>query len=271
MEFLQRATNPWGQEILVRVSWDLIWWVVIASALFLLGHQILRRRWIAKEAAAVAAVADDATLPEKIAKHSLPSRLFHWSMSASMLVLLFTGFLPVVGIEFSWLAIHWIAGLVLIGTVVFHVLHVLVRRSLLKIWVGPRDLKDLAQDMSGALSGSGSEAKAGKYPVENKLFHHAAVVTSLGVAVTGILMMVRIEQPFVERNPYLYSEGTWGIVFVIHGLAALCLIGLVVAHIYFAVLPEKRWMLRSMIYGWIGRRDYLAHHDPERWRVGDDR
>ncbi len=271
MEFLQRATNPWGQEILVRVSWDLLWWVVIASALFLVGHQILRRRWVAKEAAAAAAVVDDPSLPEKIVKHTLPSRLFHWSMSASMLVLLFTGFLPIVGIQFSWVFIHWVAGLVLIATVVFHILHVLARRSLLRIFVGPRDLKDLSANLSGALGGSGEEPKAGKYPVENKLFHHAAVLASLGVAVTGILMMNRIEQPFVERNPYLYAEGTWGIIYVVHGLSALSLIGLVVAHIYFAVLPEKRWMLRSMIYGVIGRKDYLAHHDPERWPVSEDR
>ena len=48
MEFLQKATSPWGQEILVRVSWDLFWAVLIGSVVFLLVHQVLRRRWIGK-------------------------------------------------------------------------------------------------------------------------------------------------------------------------------------------------------------------------------
>ena len=45
------------------------------------------------------------------------------------------------------------------------------------------------------------------------------------------------------------------------------LVGLVIAHVYFAVRPEKWWITKSMILGWITRRQYLEHHDPERWTV----
>jgi hypothetical protein len=41
----------------------------------------------------------------------------------------------------------------------------------------------------------------------------------------------------------------------------------VIAHVYFAVRPEKRWITKSMIVGWITRRQYLEHHDPDRWVV----
>ena len=269
MEFVQRAANPWGEDILVRASWDVLWLVVIASIVFLLIHQVLRRRWIGKEAAAAAASAGETG---HVARHSLPSRIFHWVMAASMLVLLFTGFLPIVGIEFSWVAIHWWAGLALLACIVFHIVHALARGTLREVWVGPSDVRDWWRGMMTAVGSSGPEPrKPGKYPVDNKLYHLAVMVTSLGVVVTGLLMMVRIEQPFFERNPYLFEDGTWGVVFVIHGLSAIALVGLVVAHIYFAILPEKREMTMSMIRGWMQRGFYTSHYDTERWKADDDR
>ena len=45
----------------------------------------------------------------------------------------------------------------------------------------------------------------------------------------------------------------------------LVLVGLVMAHVYFAVRPEKWWITKSMLLGWITRRQYLEHHDPQRW------
>ena len=264
MELFQRATSPWGEDILVRASWDLLWVVTIGAVLFLLVHQVLRRRWIGKQAEAARVEG----VPEKVARHSLAARLFHGAMSASMLVLLFTGFLPIVGIQFSWVEIHWWAGLALIATVVFHVVHATVRWSFKEIWVGARDIRDWWHGLAEALGGSGPPpGKPGKYPVDNKLYHHAIVLTSLGAIVTGLLMMVRVETPFWERNPYLLAEGTWGLVYVIHGLSSIALVGLVIAHIYFAILPEKRWMTLAMIYGWIGRRNYLEYYDPERWAI----
>ncbi|MEE9293016.1 MAG: hypothetical protein V3U83_08840, partial [Acidobacteriota bacterium] len=73
--------------------------------------------------------------------------------------------------------------------------------------------------------------------------------------------------PFWTRNPYLLSEPTWGLVYVLHGLSAVALVTLTMAHIYFAVLPEKRWLTVSMIAGWITRQDYLDNHDPRRWEI----
>ena len=43
------------------------------------------------------------------------------------------------------------------------------------------------------------------------------------------------------------------------------LVGMVIAHIYFAIRPEKLWITKSMFLGYITRRDYLANHDPKRW------
>ena len=43
-------------------------------------------------------------------------------------------------------------------------------------------------------------------------------------------------------------------------------VGLVIAHIYFALRPEKLWITKAMIFGTISRREYLENHDPDRWK-----
>ena len=84
---------------------------------------------------------------------------------------------------------------------------------------------------------------------------------------TGLFMLVRVRTPFFIRNPYLFRDATWGFTYVTHGLAGVGLVGLVIAHVYFAVRPEKWWITKAMILGWITRRQYLEHHEPSRWPV----
>jgi hypothetical protein len=45
----------------------------------------------------------------------------------------------------------------------------------------------------------------------------------------------------------------------------------VIAHVYFAIRPEKWWITKAMIFGFITRRQYLEHHEPSRWPVGSKR
>ena len=93
------------------------------------------------------------------------------------------------------------------------------------------------------------------------------VVVGLSVIASGLTMMVRVRTPLFPRNPYLLSDSTWGFVYVTHGMAGVALVGLVIAHVYFAVRPDKWWITKAMILGWITRRQYLEHHDPDRWAV----
>jgi len=87
------------------------------------------------------------------------------------------------------------------------------------------------------------------------------------VIASGMFMMVRVRTPLFTRNPYVFSDSTWGFTYVAHGLAGVGLVGLVIAHVYFAVRPDKWWITKSMIFGWITRRQYLEHHEPSRWIV----
>ena len=40
MELWRRADNPWGQEVLIGISWDLMWAAVVVALLFLVGHAL---------------------------------------------------------------------------------------------------------------------------------------------------------------------------------------------------------------------------------------
>jgi cytochrome b subunit of formate dehydrogenase len=266
MNIFQWAQNPWGQEILVRISWDLFWLALVGGILFVIGHLAYRSKH-REPAAAEPSEAAAKNLPERIVRHSFGSRFFHWSMSAAVFALLVTGFFPVLGIPFEWLTIHWIAGIVLIGTVIFHIVHATVWLGIKNIWIGAADWKEFRQGIANVLGKGAPPPKPGKYPVDQRLFHHLVSLATFGVILTGLLMLVRVDTPIFAKNPYLLSDSSWGWVYVLHGLSAVGLVTMIIAHVYFAILPEKRFMTMSMIAGWITRKDYLAHHDPERWVV----
>ena len=113
----------------------------------------------------------------------------------------------------------------------------------------------------------GSPRKFAKYPLENKLYHGVVMLSGLAVIVTGICMMFRVRTVFFPRNPYLFSDMTWGMMYVFHGLAGVGLITLTIVHVYFAVRPEKLPITASMIVGSMSREFYLREHDPKRWVI----
>ncbi|HEY9183193.1 MAG TPA: cytochrome b/b6 domain-containing protein, partial [Gammaproteobacteria bacterium] len=202
-----------------------------------------------------------------VIRHALPDRLFHWLSAACVLTLLGTAFLPILGVEFGWVTVHWIAGLVLTVLVVFHIIRVLVRRTLGAMWVGGADVRDGLAIIGATLRHQTLDLRTGKYSVAQKLIHHAFAVVVLTTVVTGGLMLLRIDTPWWQRNPYVLPDATWGIVYVLHGLAALMLITMVMMHVYFALRPEKLSFTRAMIRGWITRAEFDEHHDPKRWQV----
>jgi cytochrome b subunit of formate dehydrogenase len=272
VNFLTWGRSPWGEEVLTHVSWDLLWASLFAGLVFLAAHASYmllsahRKRGAAETDALETARPN---LPERVRRHSLSSRLFHWVMAAAMLTLLLTAFLPIVGVQFSWVTWHWAAGLVLTGSILFHIVHATVWLDFWSIWVGPRDIPELKSEVLRELGREVDSPKPGKYPLGNRLYHTVIVLAGLAVVATGLLMMVRVRTPLFTRNPYLLGDAAWGVTYALHGLAGVALVGLVIAHVYFAVRPEKWWITRSMILGWITRREYLEHHDPDRWAVGD--
>jgi cytochrome b subunit of formate dehydrogenase len=270
MNFLTWGRNPWDQPILTHISWDLLWASLFAGVAFLVAHASYmvfsaHRKRHADETDAMEAA--HAHLPGRIVRHSLVARMFHWVMASAMFTLLLTAFLPIAGVRFPWVTWHWTAGLVLTASILFHIIHATVWLDFWSIWVGPRDLPELKAEVLRELGHDVPGPRPGKYPLGNRLYHLAIVVAALTVVASGLFMMVRVQTPFLTRNPYIFGDSTWGLVYVSHGIAGVTLVGLVIAHVYFAVRPEKWWITKSMILGWITRRQYLEHHDPDRWAI----
>ena len=269
MGILEWATSPLGQRVPIHIAWFLIWVALIAGLGFLIVHAIYVR-YLAKEKqfAPDPPASGAVELPERIPRHSLAARLFHWIMAAAMFVLLFTAFLPKVGVQFNWVTYHWIAGTVLTISILFHIVHASFYLDFWSIWPDRSDLEDARKRFQRFLGKSASlPRKFAKYPLENKLYHGVVTLAGFLVIVTGISMMFRVRTVFFPRDPYLFSDMTWGMIYVLHGLAGVGLITLTIVHVYFAVRPEKLPITASMIVGSMSREFYLKEHDPTRWGI----
>jgi cytochrome b subunit of formate dehydrogenase len=269
VNLLQWAIDPWGKIVPIHIAWFLIWVAVIAGLLFVIVH-VIYVRYFAKprQFKPDPAPIDRARIPARVPRHSLVARTFHWIMAASMFTLLFTAFLPKVGVLFDWVTYHWIAGTVLTASVVFHIFHASFFLDFWSIWPDRIDLRDAGRRILRFMGKPvPPPERFAKYPLENKLYHGAIIVAGLSVMVTGVFMMSRVRTIFFPRNPYLFGDMTWGMMYVLHGLAGVGLIALIMVHVYFGIRPEKRPITKSMIVGWMSRDFYLEEHDPTRWVI----
>ncbi len=192
---------------------------------------------------------------DRILRHAGIDRLFHWLMAAIMTVLLVTSLLPVIGVHFAWYTIHWVAGLLLTAVILLHIVRAL-------FWQRPATMLTLnGDDLAGR--------RAGKYTLPQKLMHLAWTVAVLVAIVTGLLLLRKAGVPFLARDPYARPLAIWGFLTLLHDLAALLSVFLILVHVYFGILPEKRAYLRAMVRGWIARGDLKAEHDLERVDRGD--
>jgi cytochrome b subunit of formate dehydrogenase len=269
MGFLEWARDPWGKLVPIHIAWFLIWVAVIAGLLFFIVHATYVRYFAKpREFAAEIPPPVASQIPAHVPRHSLVARAFHWIMALSMFTLLFTAFLPRVGVQFPWVTWHWVAGAVLTASVIFHIFHASFWLDFWSIWP---DRIDIADARNRILRFMGRPVppprKFAKYPLENKLYHAAIIAAGLSAIVTGVFMMSRVRTIFFPRNPYLFSDMTWGMMYVLHGLAGVGLIALIMVHVYFGIRPEKRPITKSMIFGWMSRDFYLEEHDPKRWVV----
>jgi cytochrome b subunit of formate dehydrogenase len=274
LNLIEWATNPWGQQIPIHIGWSLLWVSAIGGLLFLIGHAMYVRYWA--KAVTVHSGAPSATagrglqVPERVARHSLGARLFHMIMAIAMLALLVTAFLPKVGVKFAWVEYHWIAGIVLTVSVIYHIFHATFWMDFWSIWPDNEDMEDASRRVKRAMGQSApAPRKFAKYPLENKLYHLVVMLAGLTAIGTGLFMMKRVQTPFFTRNPYLFGDMTWGWMYVLHGLAGVAFVALVTVHIYFAIRPEKLFLTKAMIFGWITREQYLEHHDPGRWPINE--
>ncbi|MDQ2640115.1 MAG: cytochrome b/b6 domain-containing protein [Pseudomonadota bacterium] len=190
-----------------------------------------------------------------VLRHAGIDRAFHWIMAITMVLLLGTSLLPILGVRFAWYGIHWVSGLVLTLLILLHIVRAV-------FWQRPRTMLLLAAEDFRSHG-------AGKYTLPQKLMHLAWAVAILVAIVTGLLMLPKAGIPVLERDPYAFTRGSWGVINVLHDLAALLSVFLILVHVYFGILPEKRAYLRAMVKGFITRPDLSVEHDLKRVERGE--
>jgi len=197
------------------------------------------------------------TPADRVQRHKAIDRAYHWVMDIAVLILLVTAFLPILGVKFEWVGIHWVTGLVLTIIVLIHIVRACFWQNFWAMMIDSADLKD-------------PFGKPGKYNLAQKLYHLAISVLILAVIGSGLLMWRKVDTPFWQRDPYWLSTESWGLVYALHGLAAMALVTMIVIHVYFALRPDEWHLTRSMLRGWITRKEYQDHHDPRRWSAKDE-
>lgn len=205
---------------------------------------------------------------QRVIRHRRVDRLYHWLMAISVIVLTATAFLPIFGIKFAWLDIHWITGVGLAALILIHAVRAIVWQDWRNMWVGMTDLRDLRRSVYRLLGGRGATPSLpGKYDAAQKLYHFGVAIVVLAVVGSGLLMLLKIDTPLWRRNPYWFSSDTWGVIYVIHDMTAMAIVAIVIIHIYFSLHPDQWYLARSMLRGWISRKEYSEHHDAARWKA----
>ena len=139
-------------------------------------------------------------------RHKGPDRAFHWLMALSVNLLTGTAFLPIIGIRFDWLPIHWMSGVALTVLVLFHLIRVALVHGFREMMPDGDDISEITSD----LSGKAVDLPPAKYDAYQKGYHWASAITVLAVTITGLLMLVKIDTPFWRRDPSLLSDPQWG-------------------------------------------------------------
>lgn len=265
MGIIETAISPWGQTIPIHAAFWLLYLSAIGGLLFMVVHAVWLK-YYAKAEVFDGAPANPANVPEKIKRHSPVARLFHLVQSIAMLTLLFTAFLPKVGVQFAWVKWHWMAGIVLAASILFHIIHATFVMDFWAIWPDKIDIEDSIRRLKRFRGENAPPPRRfAKYPMENKMYHMAVLVCGLTVSLTGGFMIFRVRTPMFTRNPYLVGDLANGMMYTLHGLAGIALIGMIIIHVYFALHPKKLPISKGMFFGAIDKDHYLQHHDPARW------
>lgn len=247
-EIVRYKRDVWGEEVILGVSWDLLWVVAVAVLVLLAAHAIIMAVLANKKMDKPSAEG------RRVNRHDAIDRAFHWIMALSIFALIITGVAPIIGLRIAWLDIHWISGLILTFVVVFHIIRATFWQDFKSMILSPRDFGEPFD----------SAKKPGKYSFEQKGMHWAVTIVAVTVIITGVLLFMQIDTPFWDRTNSM-PESQLGLIFLLHGLSTLALIALAATHIYFALRPEKLFYTRSMFKGWISEDEMTANHDTSKW------
>jgi cytochrome b subunit of formate dehydrogenase len=214
--------------------------------------------------------ASAAPSPGRIRRHVLVDRIYHWATATCIVTLMATAFLPIIGYKFEWVGLHWTTGIALTLLVAIHIVRAAIWQDIWAMAIDAADIRNGWRRVARALGRKGpAPGMPGKYNGLQKLYHAGIAILVLAIVASGFVMLLKIDTPLWRRDPYRLADSQWGVVYAVHGLAAMALITLVMIHIYFALRPDEWRLTRSMFRGWITRREYEDHHDKGRWAADE--
>lgn len=292
-----RFDQPFGQQVVVGLSWDILLAFTFVATLVFLVHFVIRDLLNPTEHTGGEASSEEVVESlklegvDEVHRFTATQRASHWIMAISVFLLMLSGFLimnsevtvrAVFGA--SWLLIHEVAAVVLMGYVVFHLGHVAYKGTWGAMWFGMRDVRDLWVRLQNFVGLTEDYPKQFKYPSAQKALHWAVTGTTLGLIVTGLVLLRRVRTPFwdpAREFTFLGVEfglGTatvegMGLVpwsFVLHDFLAVATLALVMGHIYFALRVREWAITKSMITGYVSVEAYVEKYSPESWAVGGE-
>ena len=209
------------------------------------------------------------TEKETVIRHTGLVRFLHWSVALSGLALLFTGFgelpmykrynvIKIPGLQWAGdfelnLVIHYIASMVFVAAVIFHLIYHWRRRETAAL---PRkgDVGESWAIIKAMVRGK-KEPPHGKFLAEQRLAYAAIGVVTLALILTGLIKVYKNLGP-ITLDPTLLQAIT-----LTHTVMAMLFLFLFFAHIG-AFLLKANWpLLPSMFTGRV-RRDYAEERHP---------
>jgi formate dehydrogenase subunit gamma len=285
-----------GQDVIIGLSWDVLLLLVLIGTLIFLAHFILREllnptgHTDSSGSPSKEEVAENLESQgiEEIERFTIAQRASHWIMAISVFLLMLSGFIIMntnVTVDlvpgFGWLTIHIVSAVVLIGYVVFHVAHVAYKGTWSEMWFGRRDVKDLWVRFKNLVGITDEYPRQFKYPSAQKILHWSITVASLGVIITGLVLLRRVslEPLWSAAREFTLFGVTFGLgtsdalglvswSFILHDLFAIGILTLVLGHIYFALRPNEWAITESMITGYVSVPEYAEKYSPKSWSVG---
>jgi len=201
-------------------------------------------------------------------------RLFHWSNFVALGIMTLTGmalFIPglfkpllePIGINGLTDKIYWHVAFawIILALIAVHVIwDTLVTRGWWNIWPTHRDFSDARTRARNFLGLTHAYPRSPKYDIFMKTFHWVLTVSLTVLGVTGLYFW----------NPYGLFPGlsyqTEFLFRIAHDLFAFLLVGLIIGHVYFALLPVNWPVLKGMLAGFITSDDYLKHFGVTKWK-----
>jgi len=213
-------------------------------------------------------------LPEGPVKaYDIWQRVYHWSLFVVLGLVALTGInifytgamnflLAPFGVVDVLSSMYWHTTLLwaLLLLVVIHIVwDVAVARSTRSIIPGTTDIKQTFTLLFNFFGATDEYPKHGKYDVFMKVNHWGMALSFTVLGISGIYMW----------NPYglfpVMTPDFSSLLTILHDIFAFLFVGLIIGHVYFAILPVNWPLMRSMIAGTVKRDVYLDEFDTSMW------